>query len=45
MLTTIGALFGVFALLVLHSYRSARLHAAAGQPFAPEGKLRWPELE
>ncbi len=45
MLTTMGALFGVFALLVLHSYRSAKLSAGAGEPFAPEGKLRWPEPE
>lgn len=32
-----------FGFLVWNSFRSARLSADRGQPFAPEGKLRWPE--
>jgi hypothetical protein len=41
MLAMIATVLGGFALMVVHSYRAARLRAAAGQPFQPEGKLRW----
>ena len=41
MLGTMGLIFGSFAFLILSSYRRARRAAEAGEPFQPEGKLRW----
>lgn len=41
MLGTIAFILGSFALLIFQSYRSARERAADGEPFQPEGKLRW----
>ena len=34
-------IFGGFGALVWNSYRSDRRRVAAGEGFAPEGKLRW----
>jgi len=38
MIATIALVLGGFIWLILRSYRRARL---SGEPFAPEGKLRW----
>lgn len=41
MLAMVFALPTVFGLLVWSSFRKNRSRTAAGEGFAPEGKLRW----
>jgi len=41
MLLMMLTLVGGFFLLVRSSYRSAQARARSGEPYRPEGKLRW----